>query len=130
MTNRSSLRMVRPSALTWIAIGATLLTIAVCVAFLIACYSSLPDILPVRFNRVNRPIGWQYKSYARVLMPVLVQATLALIFGGVGALLLSRSHGAGEEDAPISSPRRRPPRPSRSSRSCGSRFRRTRRGRW
>ena len=100
MVNRSAVRIIRPSALTWIAIGATLVTIAVCAAFLIVCYSSLPDILPVRFNRVNRPIGWQYKAYARVLMPALVQTALALIFGGVGALLLSRSHSAGEEEAP------------------------------
>ena len=100
MTSQSPVRMVRPSTLTWIALGATLVTIAACAAFLIACYSSLPDILPVRFNRVNRPIGWQYKTYARVLMPALVQAALALTFGGVGALLLARSHRPGDEQAP------------------------------
>ena len=100
MRNRSTVRMVPPSTLTWIAVGATLVTIAACAAFLIVCYSSLPDILPVRFNRVNRPIGWQFKTYARVLMPALVQTSLALIFGGVGTLILSRSHGVGEEQAP------------------------------
>jgi uncharacterized membrane protein len=90
-------RFIRPTLLTWIALTGTLSIIAATAGFLIAYYPNLPDILPVHFNRVNRPNGWQYKTYTRVLMPVLVQTMMSLTFGAVGALLLAREHRA--EDA-------------------------------
>jgi len=93
-------RIVRPSTLTWIVIGATLATIAGTLAFVVAAYPSLPDILPVRFNARGRPIGWQYKTYVRVVMPVLVQVSLTGVFGAVAALILSRSHQPDAETAP------------------------------
>jgi uncharacterized membrane protein len=95
---RTRLRIVRPTLLTWIAALASIAVVAGTVIFLVRCYPSLPDILPVRFRR-SRPIGWQYKTYARVLMPALVQASLALILGAVGTLILSRSHARGDERA-------------------------------
>ena len=78
----------------------TLGVVAGTVAFLIRCYPTLPDLLPVRFNWRSRPIGWQYKTAARVLMPAFVEAALALILGSVGAVILSRSHAAGDEEVP------------------------------
>ena len=99
VTSRRSL-FIRPTTLTTIATIATAVVIAGTALFLIACYSSLPDILPVRFNVRSRPIGWQYKTYARVLMPMLVQIALAATFGAVATLILSRSHSRGEEQLP------------------------------
>jgi uncharacterized membrane protein len=110
MTDRLRVRLVRPTTLTWVGLAGMLATIAFSAAFLVAAYPALPDILPVHFgplslgqvtlNRAGAANGWQYKTYARVLMPVQVEAALALILGGVAALLLSRSHGEGEERAP------------------------------
>jgi len=97
---RVRLRMVHPTLLTSIAAVATLAIVAGSAAFLLRTYPVLPDLLPVRFNARSHPIGWQYKTYARVLMPVLVQASLTLILASVGVLILSRSHAAGDEDAP------------------------------
>ena len=99
-TDRPPRRMVRPTLLTSIAALAALAIVAGSAVFLIRTYPVLPDLLPVRFNARSHPIGWQYKTYARVLMPVFVQAALALILASVGALLLSRSHAADAADAP------------------------------
>src|SRR5262245_36844720 len=87
---------------TWVGIGGTFATIAFSSAFLMAAYPALPDLLPVHFGpivlgtgvirRTIGPNGWQYKTYLRVLMPVFVQLALALTFGAVAALLLSRTH--------------------------------------
>jgi uncharacterized membrane protein len=91
--------VIRPTALTSLALIGSAIAIAFSVGFLMATYPSLPGLLPVHFARTGRPNGWQYKNYARVLMPVFVQLALALTLGAVGALLLSRSHGAHDEDA-------------------------------
>ena len=91
MTGRFRVRMLRPTAVTWAAIAAIAIVIGGCAGFLLGRYASLPSILPVRFNRVDRPIGWQYKTYPRVFMPVFVQITLTLILGTIGSLLMSRS---------------------------------------
>lgn len=63
-------------------------------------YPALPDLLPVRFRRNGTPIGWQFKTYLRVLMPVFVQVALAGTFGAVGALLSSRTREAQDRNAP------------------------------
>jgi len=100
MADRSRVRMVRPTLLTWFSVLATLGVVAGTVAFLLRSYPTLPDLLPVRFNSRSRPIGWQYKTYARALMPAVVQTALAVILGSVGGLILSRSHDTDDEDAP------------------------------
>lgn len=69
-------------------------------AYLALEYASLPWILPVRFRRDGLPIGWQYKTEIRVLMPVFVQLALMFTFGAVAALLLSRRRGRHEHEAP------------------------------
>ena len=74
-------RVVRPTKLTWAAAALGLLMMGATAAFLVGRYPALPTVLPVHFNRANRANGWQYKTYARVLMPVLVQSALAVIFG-------------------------------------------------
>ena len=99
-TPRTLLKIVRPSPLTWLAVGATLLIVVGSAAFLYQSYPSLPDVLPVRFNARSRPIGWQYKTYARVLMPAVVEGALVLVLGAIGTLILWRSHADGDEDAP------------------------------
>jgi uncharacterized membrane protein len=84
--------MLAPTQLTWVAITAALAAISFTAAFLLARYPSLPFIVPVHFNRVDRANGWQFKTYARVFIPVVVQMALALTLGAIGTLLLFRSH--------------------------------------
>jgi len=95
-----SATVVRPSALTRIALWLSLLIVTASTAFLIGRYATLPDILPVHFNRYGFPDGWQYKTPARVLLPVFVQIALVMTFGAVSLLLLSRPHGELDRDAP------------------------------
>src|SRR5262249_7985335 len=97
---RTRLRIVRPTLLTWIAALASLAVVAGTVAYLLNAYPTLPDILPVRFNGRSYPIGWQYKTYVRVLMPTVVQGALVLILGGIATLILSRPHAGGAEPSP------------------------------
>lgn len=78
----------------------TVLVIAGSGIFLLLEYPSLPELLPVHFNRSGVPNGWQYKTVPRVLIPVGVQALLTLIFGGIAWLLLSRPHGDHDHGAP------------------------------
>jgi uncharacterized membrane protein len=110
VTSSPRIRIVRPTRLTQLALVATLATIAFSAGFLAAQYRSLPSLLPVHFGRVaigqfhfgrnDGANGWQYKTYARVFMPVLVQMALATIFGGVALLLLARSHHDTDRHAP------------------------------
>jgi uncharacterized membrane protein len=90
-------RLVPPTRLTWGAVVLGGAVVASSAVFLLMQYGSLPDILPVQFNAAHRPNGWQYKTYPRVLMPVLVQGLLVAVFGAIAALLLSRPHRPGEE---------------------------------
>ena len=69
-------------------------------AFLLLEYPALPDVLPVHFNRLGAPNGWQYRTVPRVLMPFFVQLALALSLGSIAALLLSRSTKDVSPDAP------------------------------
>jgi uncharacterized membrane protein len=117
VTDRPRLRMVVPTRLTWIAIAAILATISFTAAFLLARYPTLPLLLPVHFNRVDRANGWQFKTYPRVLMPVLVQSALALTLGAIGTLLLSRSHHIDEDIARTWAPSQSFGDPGRSSES-------------
>jgi uncharacterized membrane protein len=92
--------VVRPSTLTRISLWLSLLIVTGSAAFLVRHYAELPDILPVHFNRYGFPDGWQYKTPARVLLPVFVQIALFATFGAVSLLLLSRPHGELDRDAP------------------------------
>jgi uncharacterized membrane protein len=94
------MRLVRPTRLTAIATVMSISLIAFSVGFLLIRYASLPSLLVVHFRPSGLPNGWQYKTYARVLMPVFVQLALALTLGAIGSLLLSRPHGKHDEDAP------------------------------
>ena len=92
--------MVPPTSMTRAALLTTGLVVVATAAFLLLEYSSLPDMLPVHFNKYRAPNGWQYRTVSRVLIPVGVQVLLALIFGSVAFLLLSRPHGEQDETAP------------------------------
>jgi len=92
--------LIRPTRVTAFAAVVGLCAISLSTAFVLARYASLPDLLPVHFRRDGLANGWQYKTYARVLLPVFVQAALSLTLGMVGALLLWRERGAEEHDAP------------------------------
>ena len=93
-------RYIRPTTLTKAALALSALTIATSAQYALARYSSLPDVLVVHFMRNGWPNGWQYKTYARVLTPVFVQLALAMTLGSIAVLLLSRSHGEHDRDAP------------------------------
>ena len=93
-------RLVRPTRLTQIAIAVSLTLIVFSATFLLIRYASLPSLLVVRFRPDGFPIGWQYRQYPRVLIPVFVQLALALTLGAIGSLLLSRPHGRHDEEAP------------------------------
>jgi len=97
MTSR--MRVLPPTLPTWAAMSAIATTVAFSAMFLLACYPLLPDILPVRFSRLGGAIGWQWKTYTRVLMPVFVQLTLASVAVTIASLVLSRSHDPEDRDA-------------------------------
>ena len=69
-----------------------------------------PNCLPVHFQAGGVPNGWQYKTAARVLLPAFIQGSLALTFGAIAALLLSRTPVGTNPMRPKFAPRRRPPR--------------------
>jgi uncharacterized membrane protein len=94
------LRGVRPTLLTRLAVRVIAAIILASAGFMMARYASLPWLLPVHFKANGFPNGWQYRTPARVMLPVFVQLALALTLGGIGTLLLSRMHGADEPDAP------------------------------
>ena len=92
--------LISPTLLTRIAGVGIALVISVSGLFLIGQYELLPDILPVHFRRDGVANGWQYKTWARVLLPVFVQVALAGTLCAVGVLLLSRRHGAEDSASP------------------------------
>jgi uncharacterized membrane protein len=67
--------------------------------FLAMRYADLPWLLPVHFKSNGIPNGWQYKTLARVLMPVFVQIALGVSLGTIGALLLTRPAGTIDPDS-------------------------------
>jgi uncharacterized membrane protein len=91
---------VPPTRISIAAIAASGCVVAFTVGFLVARYHSLPWLLPVHFKANGVPNGWQYKTIARVMMPVFVQLALTITLGGVATLLLSRSDSAQNVDAP------------------------------
>ena len=106
-----SASLVPPTRSTRLALELTALTIVVSATYLILQYPSLPDLLAVQFQADGLPMGWQFRTPARVMMPVLVQIALALTFLAVSLLLLTRPHG--KYDANAGDVRAaRPPRPS------------------
>jgi len=96
----SGASLVRPTFATRIALELIAFIVVASAAFLIVRYPSLPWLLPVHFKSNGVPNGWQYKTMARVLLPVFVQLVIALTLGIVSVLLLSRPHGRHEADAP------------------------------
>lgn len=70
---------------------ATVLTLLATATYLVIWYPSLPWLLPVHFKAGGIPNGWQYKTLPRVLMPAFIQLSLAVTFGAIAALLLSRT---------------------------------------
>ena len=104
--------LVAPTPATRVAALLIGLVIVGSFAFLVSRYPELPGLLPVRFRRNGTPIGWQYKTFGRVLLPVFIQLALALTLGAIGLLLLSRRHGEPDATGPGRwRGQRRPPRP-------------------
>jgi uncharacterized membrane protein len=94
------LNTIRPSLLSQYAFLATVLILLGTAVFLLLRYPALPDVLPVHFRPDGNPNGWQFRTVGRALMPVFVQLALAMSFGAIAALLLSRSTEGHSPDAP------------------------------
>ena len=96
------LAFVPATPLTRGAVRAMVLTILGTAMFLVWRYPYLPWLLPVHFKMNGAPNGWQFRTMARVLVPVFVQLALAATLGAISALLLTRTRrkeGALEPDA-------------------------------
>jgi uncharacterized membrane protein len=89
-------RWARPTRRTLIAacwsIGITLAT----ATYLALVYPTLPGQLPVRYVR-GEPVFFQLKTPLVVMLPALVQAALALVFGSLSLLLLLKRKTRNEE---------------------------------
>jgi uncharacterized membrane protein len=92
--------MVPPTFTMRVAVRLIVLIILSTAMFLVVRFPELPPLLPVHFRQSGVPNGWQYRTMTRVLMPVYVQLALAATLGGIGALLLSRKHGAADQRSP------------------------------
>ena len=93
-------RLLRETVLTRHAVRASVLSILGTAAFLVWNAPTLPSLLPVHFRWNGVPDGWQFKTTARVLMPVFVQTALLAILGAVATLLLSRRDARDAGNAP------------------------------
>ncbi len=80
----------RVTRITLVAITLTAAVMAGTGGYLAGRYARLTPMLPVHFRR-GFPDRWVVKSWSLVLMPVAIQAALALIFGAIVALLLWRA---------------------------------------
>ena len=92
--------IVQPTYATRVSLALMAFIIVASATYLIVQYPSLPGLLSVRFKADGAPNGWQYRTPARVMLPVLVQLALALTFSAVSFLLLSRWHEAYDAKAP------------------------------
>jgi len=97
---RSTRALVLPTYATRLSLALMAFIIVASATYLIVQYPNLPWLLSVRFAADGSPNGWQYKTPARVMMPVLVQLSLAATFGAIGFLLLSRKYGTLDAQAP------------------------------
>jgi uncharacterized membrane protein len=96
----ANLRSVSPTPATRGAAFVALLTVVATAIYLLLEYPQLPDLLPVHFNRHGLANGWQFRTLPRVLIPVGVQSLLAVIFGSIAVLLLSRPQADHDPEAP------------------------------
>lgn len=85
------MRLIQPTKLTWAAAIVTVAALVATAAYVVLGYDSLPDLLAVHFNRAQHANGWQYKTWARALTPVFIQAALGIVAGAIAILLLSRA---------------------------------------
>jgi uncharacterized membrane protein len=92
--------MVKATPMTRAAVRVMVAATLASAVFLVTRYADLPWLLPVHFKSNGMPNGWQYKTLARVLMPVFVQTALGLTLGVIGALLLTRPNTTADVDAP------------------------------
>jgi uncharacterized membrane protein len=92
--------MVAATPMTRAAVRVMVVATLASALFLVTKYADLPSLLPVHFKSNGAPNGWQYKTLARVLIPVFVQMALGITLGTIGALLLTRASTDVDPDAP------------------------------
>jgi len=86
------MHVLRPTGLTWVASALIAFAIAASGVYLAMQYPTLPDLLAVHFGPRHAANGWQFKTWLRVLLPVIIQVALGSVSFVIAALLLCRSH--------------------------------------
>lgn len=76
---------------TTAAVTLTLMVMAATAGYLVGRFPRLTPMLPVHFVRGGLPDRWVPKTWPVVFMPVFVQIGLAVIFGAIVAVLLSKT---------------------------------------
>jgi uncharacterized membrane protein len=100
------LTMARPTAATALAAMCALSSITGTAGYLLGRYHSFGFLLPVSF-RGGRAVRFVARSYAVVLTPLWTQLLLALLIGGLCALLLYRAESAESSDPQAAGDRER-----------------------
>jgi len=89
------MHFLRPTRLTWAAVAAIGGAVAASGAYLAWQYPTLPPLLAVHFGPHNTANGWQFKTWFRVMLPVIVQVALGGVSLVIATLLLWRPHDRG-----------------------------------
>src|SRR5690349_2196553 len=95
------MHILRPTRLTWAAAALIAATIGASGVYLALQYPALPDLLAVHFGPRNGANGWQFKTWGRVLLPVIVQSSLAAVSFTIAGLLLCRSRPPAGESGDV-----------------------------
>jgi uncharacterized membrane protein len=85
-------KIYRPTILTLLGLATTIAVIAGTTGFILGRAPLLRQFIPVRFDASGAPDRWVAFSFSLILVPVWIQLTLALVFGGIGTLLLYRTN--------------------------------------
>ena len=81
----------RPTVLTLLAVATTIAAISGTLGYVLGRAPSLPPLLAVHFDAEGIADRFVRASYSIVLVPVWIQLTLAIVFGGIAGVLLYRT---------------------------------------
>jgi uncharacterized membrane protein len=86
------MRMIyRPTLLTLCAVGTTIAALSGTTGYILGRAASVPPLLPVHFDDQGIADRFVRASYTIILVPVWIQLTLAIVFGGIAGVLLYRT---------------------------------------
>jgi uncharacterized membrane protein len=90
-------KIYRPTVLNLLGLATTIAVIAGTAGFILGRAPLLREFIPVHFDVNGIPDRWLHFSYSLVLLPVWIQLTLTVVFGGIGSLLLYRTNPRSRE---------------------------------